>query len=137
MEQITVAVIVEKGVEKVWECWNEPEHITHWAFASEDWECPYAKNDNFTVGGTFITRMAAKDGSMSFDLEGVYTEVVPYEKIAYTMGDRAVSIVFTKVDESTTKVTESFDPETLNPFEMQRGGWQAILNNFKKYTESV
>jgi uncharacterized protein YndB with AHSA1/START domain len=131
---ITVETIIQAPVEVVWQYWTEPEHITNWAFASPDWHAPYADN-NLKVGGTFKTTMAAKDGSMSFDFGGVYTAVKEYELIEYELGDgRKVKIVFSN-DDDTTKVTETFDPEDMNPVEMQQGGWQAILNNFKKYTE--
>lgn len=137
MEKITVEVVVERGIEKVWEFWNEPEHITQWAFASDTWECPRAENDA-RVGGKFVTRMAARDGSAAFDFSGTYTEVVLYEKIAYRMDDgRTASLSFEKVGENVTKIIETFDPESENPIEMQRGGWQAILSNFKTYAESI
>ncbi len=136
MKTIHVETIVHSPVEKVWEYWNTPAHITKWAFATDDWEAPHAEND-LREGGKFMTRMSAKDGSVSFDFTGAYTTVVPYEKIEYTMDDgRTVSIVFEKIDESTTKLIEVFEMESENPEEMQRGGWQAILENFKKYTES-
>ena len=132
---ITVETLVNAPVEKVWKCWNEPEHIKGWAFASDDWHAPYSENDVRT-NGKFKTTMAAKDGSFSFDFEGVYTNVQPNKVIEYTMGDgRKVKIVFSE-NGNETKVTETFDPESENPIEMQRGGWQAILDNFKKYTEA-
>ncbi len=133
--KITVTTRVESTVTKVWDCWTLPEHITKWTFASDDWEAPYAEND-FKVGGKFLTRMSAKDGSAGFDFCGVYSEVVEHEKISYVMEDgRKVNIVFTD-EGGATLVTESFDPETENSLEMQREGWQAILENFKKYVES-
>ncbi len=132
---ITVEATVNAPIEKVWECWTNPEHITQWAFASDDWHAPYADNDPQT-GGKFKTTMAAKDGSFSFDFEGVYSKVIENSYIEYGLGDgREVKITFESLGD-TTKVTESFDPETINPIEMQRGGWQAILNNFKKHTEA-
>jgi len=132
---ITVETLVNAPVEKVWKCWNEPEHIKGWAFASDDWHAPYSENDVRT-NGKFKTTMAAKDGSFSFDFEGVYTNVQPNEVIEYAMGDgRKVKIVFSE-NGNETKVTETFDPESENSIEMQRGGWQAILDNFKKYTEA-
>ncbi len=132
---ITVETLVNAPVEKVWKCWNEPEHIKGWAFASDDWHAPYSENDVRT-DGKFKTTMAAKDGSFSFDFEGVYTNVQPNKVIEYTMGDgRKVKIVFSEKGNE-TKVTETFDPESENSVEMQRGGWQAILDNFKKYTEA-
>lgn len=134
MEKITVSTIVHAPLEKVWEYWNTPEHITQWAFASDEWHAPKADND-LRVGGVFTTTMAAKDGSASFDFSGTYTAVVPHEMIAYVMEDgRAVDITFTKEGEGVL-VTEIFDPEHENSRELQHDGWQAILENFKKYVE--
>ena len=131
---ITVEAVVNAPVEKVWESWTRPEHITKWCSASDDWHVPRAEND-VRVGGSFLTRMEAKDGSFGFDFGGVYDAVKPNEYIEYTIGDgRNVKIHFTPQGNK-TKVTESFEPEGTNPVEMQKGGWQAILNNFKKYTE--
>jgi uncharacterized protein YndB with AHSA1/START domain len=132
---ITVENIVNAPVEKVWECWTKPEHITKWCNASDDWHAPRAEND-LRVGGSFSTRMEAKDGSFGFDFGGIYDAVKTDEYIEYTIGDgRNVKIYFTPQGDK-TKVTESFEPEGINPVEMQKGGWQAILDNFKKYTES-
>ncbi|MBK6635141.1 MAG: SRPBCC family protein [Chitinophagaceae bacterium] len=132
---ITVETIVQAPVEKVWECWTKPEHITGWNNASDDWHTPRAEND-LRVGGKFLSRMEARDGSMGFDFSGVYDEVKPNERIAYTLDDdRKVKIVFTGNDNETT-VTETFEAEKENSVELQRGGWQSILDNFKKYTES-
>lgn len=132
---ITVEATINAPIEKVWESWTMPEHITQWCHASDDWHAPYADNDAQT-GGKFKTTMAAKDGSFSFDFEGVYSNVEQYRLIEYGLGDgRRVKIEFT-ADGDTTKVTETFDPETQHPVEMQRGGWQAILDNFKRYTEA-
>jgi len=133
---ITVETIVNAPVEKVWASWSEPKHITQWTHASDDWHAPYAEND-LRDGGKFKTTMAAKDGSVSFDFEGIYDKVEPYKSIAYTLGDdRKVEIIFTDQG-STTKVTEIFDPESTNSVELQQGGWQAILENFKRYTEAA
>ncbi|GAA4924143.1 SRPBCC family protein [Mucilaginibacter defluvii] len=131
---ITVQATTNAPAEKVWTYWNAPEHITKWCQASADWHAPYAEND-LRPDGKFKTTMAAKDGSFSFDFEGVYTEVEPYKLISYTMADgRMVTVEFDEKDNTTT-VTETFDPENTNPIEMQRGGWQAILDNFKQYAE--
>jgi len=133
--KITVAATVNAPVEKVWKTWTSPEHITRWNNASDDWHTPRADND-LRVGGKFNTRMEAKDGSFGFDFWGVYDEIKPNELIAYTLGDdRKVIISFTS-NGNTTDVTETFEAESTNPVEMQKGGWQAILDNFKKYTES-
>lgn len=132
---ITVQSTVNAPVEKVWKLWNSPEHITKWCSASDDWHTPRAEND-LRVGGKFSSRMEAKDGSMGFDFGGVYDEIRPNEYIEYTIGDgRKVTINFT-ADGNTTKIVESFEAENTNSVELQRGGWQAILDNFKKYTEA-
>ena len=132
---ITVESTINAPVEKVWEFWSKPEHITQWCYASDDWHTPRAEND-LRTGGKFSSRMEAKDGSMGFDFGGVYDEVRNNEYIEYTMGDnRKVTIHFSGKG-NTTKVVESFEAESTNPVEMQRGGWQAILDNFKKYTEA-
>jgi uncharacterized protein YndB with AHSA1/START domain len=132
---ITVETTILDPVTKVWKYWSEPKHITQWCNASEDWHAPYADND-LKTGGKFKTTMAAKDGSFSFDFEGVYTNVKENEIIEYTLGDgRKVKIKFT-AEEDKTKVVESFDPENENPPEFQKAGWQAILDNFKKYVET-
>jgi uncharacterized protein YndB with AHSA1/START domain len=132
---ITVEATVNSPVEKVWTCWAEPQHITKWCQASDDWHAPKAEND-LRTGGKFSTTMAAKDGSFSFDFGGEYTNVQKHKLIEYTMGDgRKVKVVFTPSGNQ-TRVTETFEAESENPIEMQRGGWQAILDNFKKYTEA-
>lgn len=132
--KVTVQAVVEAPIEKVWRYWTEPEHITKWNQASEDWHAPRAEND-LRVGGTFLTRMEAKDGSMGFDFGGVYDLVKEHEQIGYTIGDgRRVDIAFADQGD-TTKVVQTFDAETANPVEMQQAGWQAILNHFKAYTE--
>jgi uncharacterized protein YndB with AHSA1/START domain len=132
---ITIESTVQAPVEKVWEYWTKPEHITKWSNASDDWHTPYAENDPRT-GGKFLSRMEAKDGSFGFDFGGVYDEVVPNESIQYTIGDgRKVNIKFNKTTAG-INITESFEAEKTNSIEMQRGGWQAILDNFKKYAES-
>ncbi|WP_406827222.1 SRPBCC family protein [Pedobacter sp. KACC 23697] len=133
---ITVETTVNAPIEKVWEFWNNPDHMTKWSFASPDWHTPYAEND-LKVGGTFKSTMAAKDGSMSFDFAGTYTIVDQHKKIEYTIEDgRKVSIIFEPLNEQ-TRVIETFDAESTHPIEMQRSGWQAILDNFKKYTEEL
>ena len=132
---ITVETTVNAPVEKVWKYWSEPSHIIQWNNASEDWHTPRVEND-LKVGGKFHSRMEAKDGSFGFDFVGEYTKVEEYKTIEYTMGDgRKVKIDFTPQGD-TTKVVETFDAESTNSIELQRGGWQAILDNFKKHTES-
>ena len=132
--RITVQAVIQAPVEKVWKYWNEPEHITKWCFASEDWHAPTAEND-LRPGGRFVTRMEAKDGSAGFDFGGTYDVVKEYEEIAYTLGDgRKVDITFT-AQGNETKVVETFDAESTHPIEFQQAGWQAIMNQFKHYTE--
>jgi uncharacterized protein YndB with AHSA1/START domain len=132
---ITVQNTVNAPVEKVWNLWIDPAHITKWAAASDDWHTTRAEND-VRPGGKFLSRMEAKDGSFGFDFGGVYDEVRPNEYIAYTLGDgRKVTIEFTPEGDS-TKIVQIFEPESQNPHEMQQGGWQAILDNFKKYAEA-
>lgn len=134
MEMITVSTIVRAPRARVWESWTDPAHVVHWCFASADWHAPRAEND-LRVGGRFMTRMEAKDGSAGFDFGGTYTEVLPEERIGYVMDDgRKVAITFADKDGG-TEVTEAFDPETENAPERQKEGWQAILENFRKYTE--
>ncbi|BBH19014.1 activator of HSP90 ATPase [Paenibacillus baekrokdamisoli] len=131
---ITVETTVHAPVEKVWGYWTEPQHITKWSFASDDWHAPNADND-LRNGGSFLTRMEAKDGSFGFDFGGVYDEVRINEFISYTIGDgRKVAITFIS-QENDTKVIETFEAESTNPIEMQKAGFQAILDNFKKYSE--
>jgi uncharacterized protein YndB with AHSA1/START domain len=133
--KITVEVTVNAPVEKVWAYWTEPQHITKWSFASDDWHAPYAEND-LQAGGKFLTRLEAKDGSFGFDLGGVYDEIQENEFISYTLGDeRKVTITFIS-QENSTKVIETFDAEGTHSIEQQKAGWQAFLENFKKYTET-
>ncbi|KMQ64741.1 activator of HSP90 ATPase [Chryseobacterium angstadtii] len=136
MNPIKIDITILAPVEKVWNYFNEPNHITKWNFAHESWECPSSEND-LRVGGKFKTRMEAKDKSFGFDFEGTYDEVIPNSLIKYHLEDaRKVEVTFEKIDENTTKITETFDPETQNSVEMQRDGWYAILDNFHKYVEN-
>jgi uncharacterized protein YndB with AHSA1/START domain len=131
-KKIIVETTVKAPVEKVWEYWTEPTHITKWNTASEEWHTPYAEND-LKVGGKFLSRMEAKDGSFGFDFGGVYDDVRLNEGIGYTLEDgRKVTINFIRQGDE-TKVIETFDAENSNPIEMQEAGWQAILDNFKNY----
>lgn len=133
--QVTVSATINGPLEKTWNYFTEPEHIKNWYFASDDWHAPRATND-VQPGGKFTTRMEAKDGSMGFDFEGTYTEVKKYESIAYDIADgRHVKVLFENTGGQST-VTETFEIENMNPADVQRGGWQAILDNFKKYVES-
>lgn len=131
---ITVETTVQKPVGEVWKYWTEPQHITKWSFASDEWHAPNAEND-LRIGGRFVTRMEAKDGSFGFDFGGVYDEVRINEFIAYTLDDgRKVTITFNS-QENGTKVIETFEAESTHPIEMQKAGWQAFMDNFKKYSE--
>ncbi len=132
---ITIQASVKATMEKVWTYWTEPKHIIQWNAASDDWHTPRATND-LRVGGKFTSRMEAKDGSMGFDFEGVYEALEKHKLISYTMADgRKVSIQFVPKGDA-VEVTETFDAEQMNPVDMQRAGWQAILDNFKRYTEN-
>ncbi|TXI34615.1 MAG: polyketide cyclase [Niabella sp.] len=141
-QPITITAIVKAPIKKVWEFWNTPQHISGWAFASDDWEAPYAEND-LRMGGTFKTRMQSKaNPSEGFDFNGTYTQVLEDQLIEYDMEkgpqeekSRHVKTEFEKVPDG-VKITQTFDPENENPIDMQRQGWQAILNNFKTYTEA-
>lgn len=135
-QTIIVKTKINAPVEKVWEYWTEPEHIKKWNNASEEWHTIFAEND-LRVGGKFLSRMEAKDGSAGFDFWGIYDEVKLYEVIESTLGDeRKVKITFVGKEEY-TEVTESFEAEDINSIEMQQAGWQAILDNFKKHTEET
>lgn len=133
--KITVTATVNTDIKKVWDYYTKPEHITKWNFADPSWQCPSAVND-MRVGGKYSARMEAKDGSFGFDFEAIYDEIIDGEKFTYTMPNgRQVTVVFQK-DGRQTEVIVTFDPEEQNSLEMQKNGWQAILNNFKKYTET-
>lgn len=131
---VTIQTAIEAPLARVWEYWTNPIHIVKWNNASDDWHTPHATND-LRTGGSFTSRMEARDGSMGFDFGGVYDDVRDQELIAYTLGDsRRVEVRFSQQGES-VKVTETFETEQTHPVEMQRMGWQSILDNFKKYTE--
>lgn len=132
--RLTVKNKINADLNTVWSKWTEAKHMVNWNFANDDWHCPKAEND-LTEGGKLKATMAAKDGSFAFDFEAVYDEIIPLSKISYTMGDgRKVDVNFAEENNQTILV-ESFDPESQNPLEMQQSGWQAILDNFKKYCE--
>lgn len=133
-ERVAIEVTVDSTIERAWECLTQPEHIVGWNYASEDWCAPHASND-LREGGTFTYRMEARDGSFGFDFWGTYDEVSPFKRIAYTLGDgRKVSLDF-QMAEGKVKVVEIFECESQNPVELQRSGWQAILNRYKDYVE--
>lgn len=132
--KIKIEAIIAKPTAKVWQYWTDPQHIMKWNFATDTWCCPKASND-LKVGGKYSARMEAKDGSFGFEFEAIYDEVIDQKKMTYTMADgRKVTTSFENQGEK-TKVTTTFDAEKQNSEEMQKNGWQAILNNFKKYTE--
>lgn len=133
--KIKVEASISATPAKVWDFYTKPEHITKWNFASDDWHCPGAKND-LRVGGKYSSRMEAKDGSFGFDFEAVYDEVTEQKSFTYTMTDGRVATTTFEANGDETNVVIVFDAEDQNPVEMQKGGWQAILNNFKKYAEA-
>ncbi|HCX22325.1 MAG: activator of HSP90 ATPase [Flammeovirgaceae bacterium] len=134
-DQITITSTVKAAKSKAWEYYTSSEHITQWNFADPSWHCPSASND-MRVGGKYVARMEAKDGSFGFDFEAIYEELTPGESFTYVLGDgRRASVTFEEQGEATL-VTVVFDPEKENPVEMQKGGWQAILNNYTAYTEA-
>lgn len=132
---ITISAEIDAPIEKVWEYFTEDQHIVKWNNASPDWHTPVAKND-LNIGGTFLYRMESRDGKIGFDFEGTYEEIQEHKLIIYFIADGRKVIVRFDSDENTTTVTETFEPEEVNSFEMQRSGWQAILNNFKEYVEN-
>ena len=132
---ISIEKHIDAPIDKVWEYWTKPNHITQWNFASEDWHCPIAKNE-LTEGKKFGWRMEAKDGSMGFDFEGTYTKILFQKLLEYRLGDdRFVRVLFEETEDG-VKITESFEAEGTNSDEQQRLGWLAILKNFKSYVES-
>ena len=132
-EKITVSTIINAHSPKVWDYYTKPEHIIKWNFADPSWHCPSVEN-NFQVGGKYTARMEAKDGSFGFDFEAVYTEIENGSHFTYEFGGRKATVSFKSIDQQ-TEVKINFDPETENSIELQKGGWQAILDNFKRYTE--
>lgn len=134
--KITIDTLIAAPLDTVWTAYTAPAHITRWNFASDDWCCPSAEND-MRVGGTYKARMEAKDGSFGFDFEAVYDEVSPKERLVYTLGDgRRVETTFTPESDG-VRVTTTFDAEGMHPLEMQREGWQSILNNFGRHAEGL
>ncbi len=132
--KITIQTTISADKQKVWDYYTNPKHIVNWNFASDDWCCPSAEND-LKIGGKYKARMEAKDKSFGFDFEAIYDEIVIGERFAYTMSDeRKVDVSFESL-EGKTKVTIIFDAEKENSEEMQKNGWQSILNNFKTYVE--
>ena len=129
--KIAVSVEINAPVAKAWDAYTSPEAINQWNFASDDWQCRDARVD-LRVGGSFSSHMEAKDGSFGFDFEGTYTNIIEHQLLEYSFGDRSARVLFEQVGEN-SKVTVEFDTEDENAVEMQREGWQAILNNYAKY----
>ncbi|MDP3608335.1 MAG: SRPBCC family protein [Methylophilus sp.] len=133
--KITIETEVSAPPKQVWDAWVNPDHITKWNFAIDEWCCPRAEID-LKIGGTFKYRMEAKDGSFAFDFEGVFTKVAPQQSLHFKLGDdRIVTIEFLQTAIG-TRVSETFEAEDENTAEQQRQGWQSILNNFKKHVET-
>lgn len=132
--KITVQVSVNASKQKVWDYYTLPEHITQWNFADPSWQCPSASND-MQVGGKYSARMEAKDGSFGFDFDAIYTDITVGENYTYDFGGRFATVEFKAIDQQ-TELTITFDAEAENSVELQQQGWQAILNNFKAYTEA-
>ena len=133
---ITVSTTVNAPVARAWEVFTSPEHITKWNFAADAWHCPTATND-LSVNEVFVWRMEAKDGSMGFDYSGTYTKIQPLELLEFSLGKREVQVRFEAISSEQTRVTEMFDIEDENSGELQRSGWQAILENYKKQVENL
>lgn len=137
-ETIAIEAIIQAPVEKVYSLYTQPKHITQWNFADESWCCPRASND-LRVGGKYLARMEAADGSMGFDFEGIYLQVIHEEVLHFEMPDqRQVWVRFKPINESPkgVKVSLNFHPHPDQPEEVQANGWNAILNRFKNYVEN-
>jgi uncharacterized protein YndB with AHSA1/START domain len=133
--KISIKATIISDIKKVWDYYTLTEHITKWNFAMDTWHCPSALN-NLSIGGKYLARMEAKDGSFGFDFEAIYDEILVNKKIVYTMTDGRQAIIDFNTKHNQTEIIVTFDAENENSIELQRDGWQAILNNFKKYTES-
>ncbi|WKW46507.1 SRPBCC domain-containing protein [Myroides sp. JBRI-B21084] len=135
MSKITIQTSINATIEKVWDAMNTPADIEKWNQASPDWHCLNASN-NLVVGGKLKSTMAAKDGSFAFDFEGIYDEIIPHSYIKYHLGDDRVVEIWFKTENNQVHITETFDAETVNSEELQKNGWQAILNSFKNHVEN-
>jgi uncharacterized protein YndB with AHSA1/START domain len=131
--KIKVTATINAKAKKVWDFYTNPEHITKWNFADSSWHCPFARND-MQIGGKYLARMEAKDGSFGFDFEAIYDEIKMGQHFTYSFANRSVKVELKDISNQTAIIVE-FDPENENPIEMQKAGWQAILNNFKNYVE--
>ncbi|MGC8803186.1 MAG: SRPBCC domain-containing protein [Bacteroidales bacterium] len=125
MEKITIKAMVNAPKQKVWDYYTQPQHITKWNFADPSWHCPRATID-LKIGGRYLARMEAKDGSFGFDFDAVYIEILEGENFTYEIGGRLATVEFEEIN-GQTEVTITFDPETVHPIEMQRNGWQSII----------
>lgn len=132
--KIRVEAIVKADLDAVWHAWNNPADIKQWNAASDDWHTTESRVD-LREGGTFLSRMEAKDRSMGFDFSGTYTKIVEKKSLDYSLGDRSVQVRFTPVEDG-VRIEETFEAESQNPAELQRQGWQSILNNFARHVES-
>lgn len=134
--KIVIEATINANLSRVWTAWNNPDDIKQWNAASDDWHTTRSVVD-LREGGKFLSRMEAKDGSVGFDFEGTYTRIVPHRTIEYRMSDgREVEVQFVERGDR-IHVQTTFDAETANPAEMQRAGWQPILNNFRRYIENM
>ncbi|MBX7241980.1 MAG: SRPBCC domain-containing protein [Bacteroidia bacterium] len=133
-EKIKVTATINADTQTVWDYYTDPKHIVNWNFADPSWHCPSATN-NMITGGTYKARMEAKDGSFGFDFEAIYTKINVGKSFSYEFGGRTANVTIAKQD-TQTEITIEFDPESQNPVEMQKAGWQSILNNFKNYVEN-
>jgi uncharacterized protein YndB with AHSA1/START domain len=134
-EKITINAEIDASVEKVWEMWNSPEHIVNWNATSEDWQTTRASNE-LKIGGSSSCRMEAKDGSMGFDFNWIYTAVESNKHLEYTLEDNRKVVIDFSEENGKVNIIQTFDAETENTMELQKLGWQSILNNFKKYVEN-
>lgn len=136
MEKIIISAEISAPLSVVWDAWTMPQHIIHWNYAADDWHCPQAVSD-FQEGGKFSYRMAARDESFAFDFWGTFMLIESNKKLEITLGDgRSWEVEFSEI-ENGVLLTEPFQPELENPIEIQELGWNMILQNFKKYAESV
>jgi uncharacterized protein YndB with AHSA1/START domain len=133
--QITVDTTVSAAIEEVWRAYTTPEDIMQWNAASDDWHTTKA-NVDLRVGGTFSSRMEAKDGSFGFDFAGTYSSVITNSFLEYSFGDRTATVSFTETPNG-VNVKVVFDAEETHSIEQQQGGWQSILNSFRRYVETV
>lgn len=134
-EKIVVEAWVTAAVDTAWSAYTSPDHVTQWNFASDDWHCPQARAD-LKEGGTFSSRMEAKDGSFGFDFEGTYTRIIEHQRIDYAFGDRSATVEFLPSGDKVL-VRVSFEPEADNPVDLQRSGWQSILDNYARHASRV